>query len=170
VCVGASRVSILNVSPYQSTPFKDNGEPAFKFPTPTIQPISPDVFCYKNAHTPSEVFATHVSAISPNTIISEHVPSGWVQMPNYSNHSTPPVLKSHHKQYEHWTENEHRLFIIGLQNCSWGDWKNISKYYIPSKTPTQIASHAQKYRHHQNGLKKNKKRKSIHDISFDDTK
>jgi len=111
VCVGASRVSILNVSPYQSTPFKDNGEPAFKFPTPTIQPISPDVFCYKNAHTPSEVFATHVSAISPNTIISEHVPSGWVQMPNYSNHSTPPVLKSHHKQYEHWTENEHRYIF-----------------------------------------------------------
>jgi len=51
-----------------------------------------------------------------------------------------------------------------------GDWKNISKYYIPSKTPTQIASHAQKYRHHQNGLKKNKKRKSIHNISLDDTK
>ena len=111
VCVGASRVSISNVSPYQSTPFKDNGEPASEFPTPTIQPISPDVSCYNQAPTSSKVLVTHVSAISPNTIISEHVPSGWVQMPNYSNHSTPPVLKSHHKQYVHWTENEHRYIF-----------------------------------------------------------
>ncbi|ESW23655.1 hypothetical protein PHAVU_004G065400 [Phaseolus vulgaris] len=89
-------------------------------------------------------------------------------MPNYLNHSTPPVSKSHHKRYERWTENEHRLFLIGLQNCSPGDWKSISKRYIPSKTSTQIASHAQKYMHYQNGLKKNKKRKSIHDVTLDD--
>ncbi|KAK8468569.1 hypothetical protein PHAVU_006G059236, partial [Phaseolus vulgaris] len=167
VCIGASTVSISNVSPHKSTSFKDNGGFAYEFSTLTTQPISPNIFGYNHAPTPSTVPATHVSAISPNTIIFEHVPSGWVQMPNYLKHSTPPVSKSHHKHYERRTENEHRLFLIGLQKCSSGDWKSISKCYIPSKTSTQIASHAKKYRHHQNGLKKNKKRKSIHDVTLD---
>jgi len=35
--------------------------------------------------------------------------------------------------------------------------------HIPSKSPIQIASHAQKYKLRQNGQTKNKKRKSIHD-------
>ncbi|MCD7459400.1 hypothetical protein HAX54_040857 [Datura stramonium] len=44
-----------------------------------------------------------------------------------------------------WTEGEHQLFLMGLNKYGKGDWKSISRYYVVSKTPTQVASHAQKY-------------------------
>ncbi|CAN4083614.1 unnamed protein product [Withania somnifera] len=34
---------------------------------------------------------------------------------------------------------------MGLNRFGKGDWKSISRYYVVSKTPTQVASHAQKY-------------------------
>lgn len=34
---------------------------------------------------------------------------------------------------------------MGLNKFGKGDWKSISRYYVVSKTPTQVASHAQKY-------------------------
>jgi len=61
----------------------------------------------------------------------------------------------------------HRLFLIGLKICGNGDWKGISRQFLPSKSPTQISSHAQKYHLHQKGEKKNKKRKSIHEITLE---
>ncbi|PIA46623.1 hypothetical protein AQUCO_01500278v1 [Aquilegia coerulea] len=44
-----------------------------------------------------------------------------------------------------WTEMEHRLFIWGLKYCGRGAWKRISRYFVRTKTPSQVASHAQKY-------------------------
>ncbi|RVW28527.1 Transcription factor MYBS3 [Vitis vinifera] len=44
-----------------------------------------------------------------------------------------------------WTEEEHRLFLFGLQRLGKGDWRGISRNYVISRTPTQVASHAQKY-------------------------
>ncbi|KAA8534110.1 hypothetical protein F0562_031697 [Nyssa sinensis] len=44
-----------------------------------------------------------------------------------------------------WTEDEHRRFLMGLQQHGKGDWRNISRNFVISKTPTQVASHAQKY-------------------------
>ncbi|XP_055804888.1 transcription factor DIVARICATA-like [Solanum dulcamara] len=44
-----------------------------------------------------------------------------------------------------WTEGEHQLFLMGLNKFGKGDWKSISRYYVVSKTATQVASHAQKY-------------------------
>ncbi|RYR07332.1 hypothetical protein Ahy_B05g074664 [Arachis hypogaea] len=64
----------------------------------------------------------------------------------------------------HWTEDEHRLFIRGYQEEG-SHWKRISKYYVKTKTSSQIASHAQKHFKHQEELAKGKKlRKSIFDI------
>jgi SHAQKYF class myb-like DNA-binding protein len=44
-----------------------------------------------------------------------------------------------------WTEKEHALFLLGL--CKWGKgkWKEISKIEVKTRTPIQVASHAQKY-------------------------
>ncbi|XVF19682.1 hypothetical protein REPUB_Repub11eG0131600 [Reevesia pubescens] len=68
-----------------------------------------------------------------------------------------------------WTEEEHRLFLIGLQKYGKGDWRSISRNAVVSKTPTQVASHAQKYFLRLNSVnKKDKKRCSIHDITMAD--
>ncbi|KAG7538238.1 Zinc finger CCHC-type [Arabidopsis suecica] len=44
-----------------------------------------------------------------------------------------------------WTEEEHRTFLIGLEKLGKGDWRGISRNYVVTKSPTQVASHAQKY-------------------------
>ncbi|CDP14063.1 unnamed protein product [Coffea canephora] len=64
-----------------------------------------------------------------------------------------------------WTEEEHRRFLMGLQAHGKGDWRNISRNFVISKTPTQVASHAQKYFLRQLSGGKDKKRPSIHDIT-----
>ncbi|KAG5001764.1 hypothetical protein JHK87_022836 [Glycine soja] len=66
-----------------------------------------------------------------------------------------------------WTEEEHRLFLLGLQNIGKGDWRGISRNFVKSRTPTQVASHAQKYflrRHTQN---RRRRRSSLFDITTD---
>jgi SHAQKYF class myb-like DNA-binding protein len=58
------------------------------------------------------------------------------------------------------------LFLKGLQKYGRGDWRNISRNYVTSRTPTQVASHAQKYFIRlTTGGKDNKRRSSIHDIT-----
>mmetsp|Transcript_8600 Transcript_8600/g.39056 ORF Transcript_8600/g.39056 Transcript_8600/m.39056 type:complete len:369 (-) Transcript_8600:482-1588(-) len=63
-----------------------------------------------------------------------------------------------------WTEDEHRLFLLGLQKLGKGDWRGISRHFVQSRTPTQVASHAQKYFIRQNNLNKRKRRSSLFDI------
>ncbi|TKY47515.1 Transcription factor DIVARICATA [Spatholobus suberectus] len=67
-----------------------------------------------------------------------------------------------------WTEEEHRRFLMGLLKYGKGDWRNISRNFVVTKTPTQVASHAQKYyiRQKLSGGKDNKRRPSIHDITI----
>ncbi|KAG8380788.1 hypothetical protein BUALT_Bualt06G0052600 [Buddleja alternifolia] len=64
-----------------------------------------------------------------------------------------------------WTEDEHRRFLLGLKKHGKGDWRNISRNFVISKTPTQVASHAQKYYLRQLSGAKDKRRPSIHDIT-----
>ncbi|KAL5710563.1 hypothetical protein ACHQM5_021110 [Ranunculus cassubicifolius] len=73
--------------------------------------------------------------------------------------------ESERKKGTPWTEEEHKLFLIGLQKYGKGDWRSISRNTVVSRTPTQVASHAQKYYLRLNSGKKEKRRSSIHDIT-----
>ncbi|KAK6933054.1 SANT/Myb domain [Dillenia turbinata] len=92
--------------------------------------------------------------------------AGGKRMPN-----SKPVDQERKKGVP-WTEEEHRRFLLGLQKHGKGDWRNISRNFVISKTPTQVASHAQKYFLRQSSGGKEKRRPSIHDITtinFNDT-
>lgn len=67
-----------------------------------------------------------------------------------------------------WTEEEHRLFLLGLQKLGKGDWRGIARNYVMSRTPTQVASHAQKYFIRQSNVSRRKRRSSLFDIVADD--
>ncbi|GAB2297263.1 hypothetical protein Dimus_031373 [Dionaea muscipula] len=84
------------------------------------------------------------------------------------------------RKWERWTDDDHRLFLIGLEIHEKGQWKNISKeIFSGRKTEAQITSHAQKYflrqaelqvpggrdRDGSGGGKKRKKCRRIHDIN-----
>ncbi|KAF8396386.1 hypothetical protein HHK36_018003 [Tetracentron sinense] len=111
------------------------------------------------------------------------IDSGRIELPSYTDNSFTPSRESEsqtnqisfgskaklseteRKKGTPWTEEEHRLFLIGLQRYGKGDWRSISRNAVVSRTPTQVASHAQKYYLRLNSAKKEKKRSSIHDIT-----
>ncbi|XP_042512079.1 transcription factor SRM1 [Macadamia integrifolia] len=130
--------------------------------------------------TPSEV-KEHYEALVHD--LSE-IDSGRIELPAYKDDSITSSwgsecrssqisfgsTKSKHSETERkkgipWSEEEHRLFLIGLKKYGKGDWRSISRNAVVSRTPTQVASHAQKYYLRLNSMKKEKKRSSIHDIT-----
>ncbi|CAK9141411.1 unnamed protein product [Ilex paraguariensis] len=66
-----------------------------------------------------------------------------------------------------WTEDEHKLFLLGLQKVGKGDWRGISRNFVKTRTPTQVASHAQKYFLRRNNLNRRRRRSSLFDITTD---
>ncbi|KAJ6745718.1 TRANSCRIPTION FACTOR KUA1 [Salix koriyanagi] len=63
-----------------------------------------------------------------------------------------------------WSEEEHRIFLLGLEKLGKGDWRGISRNFVTTRTPTQVASHAQKYFLRQNSPSKRKRRPSLFDV------
>ncbi|KAL5128975.1 Transcription factor DIVARICATA [Glycine soja] len=105
------------------------------------------------------------TAISPFTL-------DWVNTPGYDGFKGCGKRPSSVRPIEHerkkgvpWTEEEHKLFLLGLKKYGKGDWRNISRNFVITRTPTQVASHAQKYFIRQLSGGKDKRRASIHDIT-----
>ncbi|KAL4362793.1 hypothetical protein GQ457_04G016730 [Hibiscus cannabinus] len=66
-----------------------------------------------------------------------------------------------------WTEKEHKLFLLGLQKVGKGDWRGISRNFVKTRTPTQVASHAQKYFLRRSNLNRRRRRSSLFDMTTD---
>ncbi|KAF7833748.1 transcription factor DIVARICATA-like [Senna tora] len=90
-------------------------------------------------------------------------PHGGKRSSSSSSSGRPP--EQERKKGVPWTEEEHKLFLLGLKKYGKGDWRNISRNFVVTRTPTQVASHAQKYFIRQLSGGKDKRRASIHDIT-----
>ncbi|XP_074344524.1 transcription factor DIVARICATA-like [Apium graveolens] len=67
------------------------------------------------------------------------------------------------EQAEQYTTRP-RWFMRGLEICGKGDWRNIAKYFVPSTTPSQVASHGQKFLKRAEKEDTEKRRTTINDI------
>ncbi|KAK1385365.1 Transcription factor SRM1 [Heracleum sosnowskyi] len=96
----------------------------------------------------------------------EQIESGNVPLPNY-NYSAGRASRTEQDRRKGiaWSEEEHRLFLLGLEKYGKGDWRSISRNFVVTRTPTQVASHAQKYFIRLNSMNKDRRRSSIHDIT-----
>ncbi|KAI9391284.1 hypothetical protein POPTR_007G064600v4 [Populus trichocarpa] len=83
----------------------------------------------------------------------EKIESGLTPLPDYgttsrgdkgkgSNSNDKPKQR---KKGVPWTGEEHELFLNGLKKYGKGDWRSISRNCVVTRTPSQVASHAQKY-------------------------
>ncbi|KAL4281064.1 hypothetical protein GQ457_03G041420 [Hibiscus cannabinus] len=109
------------------------------------------------------------AAASPNRespssdhVRDNHVPDGYLSDEPTAHTSANP--RGERKKGVPWTEEEHRLFLIGLQKLGKGDWRGIARNFVVSRTPTQVASHAQKYFIRQSNVTRRKRRSSLFDM------
>mmetsp|Transcript_1273 Transcript_1273/g.2121 ORF Transcript_1273/g.2121 Transcript_1273/m.2121 type:complete len:491 (-) Transcript_1273:97-1569(-) len=64
-----------------------------------------------------------------------------------------------------WTKDEHIAFLQGLEKLGIGQWSSISKQFVPSRTPAQVASHHQKFAIRSNLPAEERQKPSVLDIT-----
>ncbi|XP_044484243.1 transcription factor MYBS3-like [Mangifera indica] len=106
------------------------------------------------------------SPLSDHVRDPTHVASGYLS--DDPTHAASSNRRGERKKGTPWTEEEHRMFLIGLQKLGKGDWRGISRNFVVSRTPTQVASHAQKYFIRQTTATRRKRRISLFDMGVDD--
>ncbi|KAF2301146.1 hypothetical protein GH714_020416 [Hevea brasiliensis] len=106
---------------------------------------------------------------NPDSPLSDHVrdsgnvPDGYLS-DDPAHASCSANRRGERKKGVPWTEEEHRLFLVGLQKLGKGDWRGIARNFVVSRTPTQVASHAQKYFIRQSNATRRKRRSSLFDM------
>lgn len=117
--------------------------------------------------------SSNTASPNPDSPLSDHVrdpanvPEGYLS-DDPAHGSGSSNRRTERKKGIPWTEEEHRLFLIGLQKLGKGDWRGIARNYVVSRTPTQVASHAQKYFIRQTNSTRRKRRSSLFDMVPDD--
>ncbi|KAG5076916.1 hypothetical protein JHK82_055611 [Glycine max] len=134
-------------------------------PAPLLDPIlapAPNrIYTYVD-FVPIPPARVHVPSSYPHHLLSQNTESNHVMLSSGSSQSI------HSKKYIHWTKEEHRSFLLGLEEYKESRWEKISEKFVPSKTPTQVVSHAKKFFKWKNAPKKERKRRSIHETTLDD--
>lgn len=65
------------------------------------------------------------SALAPSRESGDAIAKNSVQPPNVRRNCP-------------WTEAEHRLFLLGLEEYGRGNWRDIAARYVSTRTPTQV--------------------------------
>ncbi|XP_061360283.1 transcription factor MYB1R1-like [Gastrolobium bilobum] len=103
-----------------------------------------------------------------NNNSNKDVPAaGYASADDAVPHNSAKHRERERKRGVPWTEEEHKLFLVGLQKVGKGDWRGISRNYVKTRTPTQVASHAQKYFLRRSNLNRRRRRSSLFDITTD---
>ncbi|KAH7689965.1 Myb domain plants domain-containing protein [Dioscorea alata] len=121
-----------------------------------------------------EELAEHYRLLEEDVNLIE---SGQVGLMEYVNEGSPEQgggKKSGGQAQERrkgvpWSEEEHKQFLCGLKKFGKGDWRSIARHFVLTRTPTQVASHAQKYFNRLKASNKDRRRSSIHDITIVDS-
>ncbi|XP_057424634.1 transcription factor SRM1-like [Lotus japonicus] len=100
--------------------------------------------------------------------IGDWVPEPIAKGSTSSQKNTKKTSPNQSEKKVPWTTEEHLKLLEGIKKRGKGQWKQISSEFVKTKTPTQIASHAQKLYLHRNGTPKRRKRTSIYDLTIDD--
>ncbi|KAJ0977425.1 hypothetical protein J5N97_012899 [Dioscorea zingiberensis] len=100
---------------------------------------------------------------SPSSDPHRDHPSGYAS-DDPTHASCSSSCRSERKKGIPWTEEEHRMFLLGLRKLGKGDWRGIARNFVVSRTPTQVASHAQKYFIRQSNATRRKRRSSLFDM------
>ena len=83
--------------------------------------------------------------------------------------AAPAAPAKERQRGQAWSEEEHKRFLVGLERFGKGDWRSIARQCVKTRTPTQVASHAQKYYLRLEGAASRegaaRRRVSIHDIT-----
>nr|QSD99617.1 MYB family transcription factor [Melilotus albus] len=108
------------------------------------------------------------SSLNPGSPCSDppHDPDGYLS-DDPAHASGFVTRRGERKKGVPWTEEEHRLFLVGLNKLGKGDWRGIARNFVVSRTPTQVASHAQKYFIRQSNATRRKRRSSLFDMAPD---
>ncbi|KAF7806135.1 transcription factor MYB1R1-like [Senna tora] len=102
-----------------------------------------------------------------NTNKEDALTAGYASADEAAPHNSARHRERERKRGVPWTEEEHKLFLLGLQKVGKGDWRGISRNYVKTRTPTQVASHAQKYFLRRSNLNRRRRRSSLFDITTD---
>ncbi|KAE9601458.1 hypothetical protein Lal_00023981 [Lupinus albus] len=105
------------------------------------------------------------SSNNNNTSNKDVIAAGYASADDAMPHNSAKLRER--KRGIPWTEEEHKLFLVGLQKVGKGDWRGISRNYVKTRTPTQVASHAQKYFLRRTNLNRRRRRSSLFDITTD---
>lgn len=60
------------------------------------------------------------------------------------------------------------MFLLGLKKLGKGEWRGIARNFVVSRSPAQVASHAQKYFLRQMNTSGRKRRSSLFDMITDE--